>query len=132
VNNSLSDSIASGATQLSSSSSSMPQGTIIHSGISPVVIASPSPETNDYEEFCNRHSRCTAKRESLVDYLEICAEEKKKSLLLSSSCCNDDLPSFESPLFIGIDVGSTTTKMVVLGSESQLLFTDYGNNKGFV
>ena len=38
--------------------------------------------------------------------------------------------SYEGPVFIGIDAGSTTTKVVVIGDEYQLLFSHYGNNEG--
>ena len=40
----------------------------------------------------------------------------------------DDLKSDE--VFIGVDSGSTTTKLVVLDAEGRLLFTDYRSNNG--
>lgn len=41
-----------------------------------------------------------------------------------------DFKSYEGPIFIGIDAGSTTTKVAVIGDEAQLLYQFYGNNEG--
>ena len=41
-----------------------------------------------------------------------------------------DLSTYSGEAFLGIDAGSTTTKMVLIGSEGQLLFSFYANNKG--
>ncbi|WP_196593262.1 2-hydroxyacyl-CoA dehydratase [Pectinatus sottacetonis] len=40
------------------------------------------------------------------------------------------LKTYEGPLYVGIDAGSTTTKVVAIGSAKQLLYTSYGSNKG--
>ena len=41
-----------------------------------------------------------------------------------------DLATHEGATFLGIDAGSTTTKVVLLNSESEILFDYYGNNEG--
>ena len=41
-----------------------------------------------------------------------------------------DLSTYNGDAFLGIDAGSTTTKMVLIGAEGQLLFSFYANNKG--
>lgn len=41
-----------------------------------------------------------------------------------------DLETYQGPCFLGIDVGSTTTKAVLIGSEGQLLYDYYGSNEG--
>ena len=41
-----------------------------------------------------------------------------------------DLSTYSGDAFLGIDAGSTTTKMVLIGREGQLLFSFYANNKG--
>ena len=41
-----------------------------------------------------------------------------------------DLSAYNGDAFLGIDAGSTTTKMVLIGAEGQLLFSFYANNKG--
>ncbi len=58
----------------------------------------------DYRRFCERHEKAVVARESLRDYRGDC--------------------------FLGIDAGSTTTKMALIGSEGQLLFSFYDNNHG--
>ncbi|MBE6685411.1 MAG: 2-hydroxyglutaryl-CoA dehydratase, partial [Ruminococcaceae bacterium] len=41
-----------------------------------------------------------------------------------------DLSTYNGDAFLGIDAGSTTTKMVLIGAEGELLFSFYANNKG--
>ena len=41
-----------------------------------------------------------------------------------------ELSTYYGDAFLGIDAGSTTTKMVLIGTEGQLLFSFYANNKG--
>ena len=41
-----------------------------------------------------------------------------------------ELSSYAGPAFLGIDAGSTTTKMALIGSEGELLWTYYANNQG--
>ena len=40
------------------------------------------------------------------------------------------LSAYSGNAYLGIDAGSTTTKMVLIGQEGQLLFSFYANNKG--
>lgn len=40
------------------------------------------------------------------------------------------LSSYRGPLYIGIDAGSTTTKLAVIGKEKELLYTAYASNEG--
>ena len=58
----------------------------------------------DFEEFRLRHSR---------------AELPK-----------GDLASYQGNYYLGIDAGSTTTKMAVIGEEGQLLYSFYAGNQG--
>ena len=58
----------------------------------------------DYEEFKQRHEKDTV--------------EKK------------DLKSYKGDAFIGIDAGSTTTKLVLIDNEGNLLYSLYGSNEG--
>lgn len=41
-----------------------------------------------------------------------------------------DIRSYHGPAYLGIDSGSTTAKMVLIGSENQILYSQYANNKG--
>jgi predicted CoA-substrate-specific enzyme activase len=58
----------------------------------------------DYEKFQTRHSIHTVKKGSLADY--------------------------EGDCFLGIDAGSTTTKLAVVGEDGTLLYSFYSNNNG--
>lgn len=59
---------------------------------------------NEYEEFRKRHSKASVQKSKLQDYKGDC--------------------------FIGIDAGSTTTKIVLIDNEGRLLYSLYGNNEG--
>jgi len=59
---------------------------------------------HDYEVFKSRHGK------NKVNRLEI--------------------SSFEGPCYLGIDAGSTTTKLVLIDGDGKLLHTHYGSNEG--
>lgn len=58
----------------------------------------------EYNDFINRHNKDIVKKEELKTYKGNC--------------------------YLGIDAGSTTTKMALIGEEGQLLFSFYANNQG--
>ena len=58
----------------------------------------------DYIDFKERHNKNTVKRKNIEDF--------------SGNC------------FLGIDAGSTTTKLVLIDQEDNLLYSDYGSNEG--
>lgn len=58
----------------------------------------------EYDEFKNRHSKDTVPKKDFQD--------------------------FKGDCFIGIDAGSTTTKLVVIDSDDNLLYSLYGSNEG--
>lgn len=58
----------------------------------------------DYEEFKERHDKDKVKR--------------------------NDLKTYSGDAFLGIDAGSTTTKLVLIDKEGALLYSLYENNKG--
>ena len=41
-----------------------------------------------------------------------------------------DLATYQGPVYLGIDAGSTTTKIVAMGKDKEVLYTDYGSNEG--
>ena len=59
---------------------------------------------DEYKEFKDRHEKSKVSRK--------------------------DLNSFEGDCFIGIDAGSTTTKLVLTDNEDNLLYSLYANNEG--
>ncbi len=76
-----------------------------------VAIASEMPRLEplfqnreEYDAFCTRHENAVVKKEKLADYAGNC--------------------------FLGIDAGSTTTKLVLIGEKGQLLYQFYRSNQG--
>ncbi len=61
-------------------------------------------DEEDYASFCERHSKAAIKRGELENY--------------SGEC------------FLGIDAGSTTAKVALIGKDGELLFSYYANNQG--
>ncbi len=57
-----------------------------------------------YRDFYIRHERATVKKRAIADY--------------------------DGECFLGIDAGSTTTKLALIGSDGELLFSHYANNQG--
>ncbi len=60
--------------------------------------------TAEYDAFCRRHERAVVSKADLMTYAGDC--------------------------FLGIDAGSTTTKLALIGTEGQLLYSFYANNQG--
>ena len=58
----------------------------------------------EFAEFCDRHSRAVVKKAEISSY--------------SGNC------------FLGIDAGSTTTKLVLIGESGELLYSFYRSNQG--
>ena len=58
----------------------------------------------EYDEFCRRHEKARVQRADLSDYHGNC--------------------------FLGIDAGSTTTKLALVGEDGSLLYSFYSNNNG--
>ncbi len=58
----------------------------------------------DYDTFARRHGKAQVTQEELATY--------------------------EGDCFLGIDAGSTTTKLALIGSQGQLLWSFYANNQG--
>ena len=62
--------------------------------------------------------------ESEQDYLDF------KARHAISKVVTKDLASYEGDCFLGIDAGSTTTKIVLIDNEGNLLYSLYGSNQG--
>ena len=41
-----------------------------------------------------------------------------------------DLSTYHGKIYVGIDAGSTTTKICAIGTDKQILYTNYGSNEG--
>ncbi len=60
--------------------------------------------STEYEEFCERHSKAVVGK--------------------------DDIKNYKGNCFLGIDAGSTTTKLALIGENGKLLYSFYANNMG--
>ena len=58
----------------------------------------------DYDAFCARHARAVVEK--------------------------GDLASYTGGCFLGVDAGSTTTKLALIGERGELLWSYYANNQG--
>ncbi len=58
------------------------------------------------------------------EYLAFLERHKK------ASTKKGDIKSYEGKAYVGIDCGSTTTKLCVIGEDNSLLYEYYGSNKG--
>ena len=61
-------------------------------------------DSNDYEQFKQRHDKAKVAEKPLADY--------------------------EGDCYLGIDAGSTTTKLVLIDKDGNLLYSLYGSNEG--
>ncbi|NLL18925.1 MAG: 2-hydroxyacyl-CoA dehydratase [Clostridia bacterium] len=68
--------------------------------------------------------RLPALFDSHQEYLDFKARHDKHSVK------RKDLSTYEGECFLGIDAGSTTTKVALIDSEGALLHTHYGSNEG--
>lgn len=59
---------------------------------------------SEYEEFCTRHARASVEHKNIEEY--------------------------SGKAWLGIDCGSTTTKMVLLSADREILYSYYDSNKG--
>ncbi len=62
--------------------------------------------------------------DSLYDYEQFKLRHNSKALL------RNDLKNYIGNAFLGIDAGSTTTKVVLIGNDNSILFSYYQNNNG--
>ena len=61
-------------------------------------------DEKEYQNFCDRHSKAVVAKADIATYTGNC--------------------------FLGIDAGSTTTKLVLIGEQGELLWKFYANNQG--
>ncbi len=61
-------------------------------------------DRNSYEEFLTRHRKAAVRKADISTYRGMC--------------------------FLGIDAGSTTTKLALVGEDGELLYSTYANNQG--
>ncbi|GAA0392494.1 acyl-CoA dehydratase activase-related protein [Paenibacillus motobuensis] len=100
------------------------------------AIKSRGQETIAISDLCSRfesftmtgRSRSTASLPRLFqDKLEL---QQFRERHAQASVPKEELLDYQGPLFLGIDAGSTTTKIVLTGTEDELLYTFYDSNHG--
>ena len=86
--------------QLTAQLDQLSSGTGVVSDVGPALFQN----QKEYEDFMIRHQQDRVPRGNLATYV--------------------------GPVYVGVDAGSTTTKIVAMGQNRQLLYTDYGSNQG--
>ncbi len=86
-------------------------------------------------ELCHRLNRIPKVSEEEIRKLPPLFETKEEydafiTRHQSSDVVTGSLNSYQGNVFLGIDAGSTTTKLVLLGEERELLYSRYCNNEG--
>ena len=71
----------------------------------------------EYQAFCARHSRASVKVVYPTDYIADCVAAGRDE----HGVCD---------AYLGIDCGSTTTKLVLMGMDGELLYAYYHSNRG--
>lgn len=90
----------------------------------------------NYNEFMNKYSDvCNKKSDAEIEKTDPLFEnekeyEKFRERHSRSNAKTNDINEYKGDAFLGIDAGSTTTKMVLLDKENSILWSFYGSNKG--
>ncbi len=120
--------------QLSESEVIVPENAMLFVAIGAALYANSSVEV-DFEEFYNKvqKSEMTVDEETVFldtlfvddsEYDEFTTRHNKAVVL------RDDISTYVGDAYVGIDAGSTTSKLVLISSDKKLLYYDYQNNLG--
>lgn len=96
--------------------------------------AEDNAEALDYDELCQRLYQASIYKENLqtIDPLFVDEEEYQEFLRLHR--INDvsyaSLKGYDKEAYLGIDAGSTTTKLVVIDPQCNILYQNYVSSKG--
>ncbi len=87
------------------------------------------------KELVARAEKVADYKEDEVKFLEpLFVDEKEYAKFKErhgrAKIARGDLASFRGRVFLGIDAGSTTTKVALIGEQGELLFSHYCNNEG--
>lgn len=83
-------------------------------------------------EKINKSIEVEVDKEQVLEPLFKSEEEYEEFLKSHSGAYSkkNDISSYEGPCYLGIDAGSTTSKVVLIDKDDNILFTKYGNNYG--
>ena len=98
------------------------------------IYASKQPQSISFEELCEKIEKAAATSSNIQtlkplfltkqDYVEFSDRHKKASLPKT------DIASYCGKAYLGIDCGSTTTKLVLISEDNSILYSFYDSNKG--
>lgn len=92
-----------------------------------------SPEMS-YEEILNHLDKARQKKETVETFEPLFHSEQEYQTFVKRHQSHDvaynDLKAYHGPAYLGIDAGSTTTKMILLDDKHQILYEHYQSNLG--
>jgi activator of 2-hydroxyglutaryl-CoA dehydratase len=94
-----------------------------------------STETATLSEYLNRLEQDASEALTPTDTLEPLFENASQLKAFrdrhaQASVQYADLSQHQGPTYLGIDAGSTTSKVILLNDKAEILFEHYGNNEG--
>ncbi|HUX38330.1 MAG TPA: BadF/BadG/BcrA/BcrD ATPase family protein, partial [Rectinemataceae bacterium] len=96
--------------------------------------ASPTYTVAELRELAVRAAQAPAGEERAPRLPPLFAEDRELSEFrerhASASLPRAELASHRGPLFVGLDAGSTTSKLVAVDEEGRVLFSSYASNRG--
>ena len=111
----------------------------VHDGCYFVAMGAALSDESKVMDFCRlSESMQETKREAVLDtrastfvlFQDEAEYQTFRARHAKSKVPTDDLSSYQGPLYVGIDAGSTTTKVAVIGKARELLYTAYEKNGG--
>ena len=99
------------------------------------AISSMDKKPISYIDLYNRANNDTKQFESNSQFLEplFNSEDELKAFKARHKAKDverGELSTYEGPMYLGIDSGSTTTKLVLMSEDNKILYEYYGSNNG--
>ena len=96
--------------------------------------ASGLSETYTFEELLRRVERSTAQKADTTHLSPLFADEREYETFRRRHAAADvpytDIAAYEGDAYLGVDCGSTTTKLLLMSADRRILYTYYNSNKG--
>ncbi len=89
--------------------------------------------TGDLEECLEKARQAAARETRQADFTLFANKgeyEEFRHRHASARVKKGNLASYEGPVYVGIDAGSTTTKLAVIGRNKEVIYTSYASNQG--
>ncbi|WP_276882034.1 acyl-CoA dehydratase activase-related protein [Anaerococcus tetradius] len=113
----------------------LPDGAEIYVALGAAILSSENPSYISYEELMRRLERKAPKNTDMTKSLKALFESEEdycdfKRKHATGLVAYKDIHEYEGAIFVGIDAGSTTSKMVWLTEDGKILLDDYRMNLG--